>query len=112
MNIKYILPVALAALISAGGMGGTAQAKDNDQDGRDVAALTGTKVTLQQAIATAERQAGGRAIGADVSREQGVTRIAVGVVDGTQGVKTLLVDGQTGLVTVTRDGGQDGEDND
>ncbi len=108
MNIKRILSAALAAALATGAAGGIAQAQD--RDGRDAAALAGVKVTLQQAIATAEGQAGGRAVGADVSQEGGVTRISVEV-SGPQGVKTVLVDGATGQVTATRDGG-DTEDND
>ena len=113
MNIKRIAPFALAGLLAVGAAGGIANAKDqdHDQDGRDTAALAGMKVTLAQAIATAEQQAGGRAVGADVSREKGATRIAVEVA-GPQGVKTVLVDPQTGQVTATHDGGQDDEDND
>jgi len=107
MNIKRILPAALAAALAIGAAGGIAKAQD--RDGRDAAALAGMKVTLQQAIATAEGQAGGRAVGADVSQEGGVTRISVEVA-GPQGVKTVLVDGATGQVTATRDG--DTEDND
>jgi len=77
----------------------------------DAAALAGMKVTLTQAITMAEQQGGGRAIGADVSQENGAIRIAVEVA-GPQGVKTVLVDAQTGQVNATRDGDQDGEDND
>lgn len=113
MNIKRIAPLTLAALLAVGAAGGIAHAKDRDQDQdrRDTAALANMKVTLQQAIATAEQQAGGRAVGADVSQERGATRIAVEVA-GPQGVKTVLVDGQTGQVTATHDSGQDGEDHD
>lgn len=111
MNTERIVPLALAALLAAGAVGGVARAEDRDrnEDRRDAAALAGIKVTLQQAIATAEQQAGGRAVGADVSREQGATRIAVEIA-GPQGVKTVLVDAQTGQVTAAHDGGRDGED--
>ena len=112
MNTKRIVPVALAALLALGAMGVTAQAKEGDQDRRDAAALADMKVSLQQAIATAEQQTGGRAVGADVSRERVTTHIAVEVATGAQGVKTVLVDAQTGQVTATHNGGQDGEDND
>ncbi len=113
MNIKRIAPFALAALLAVGAAAGVAQAKDQDrsQDARDTAALASMKVTLPQAIATAEQQAGGRAVGADMSQEQGATRIAVEVVS-PQGIKTVLVDAQTGQVTATHDGDQDGEAND
>ena len=109
MNIKRMLPATLAAVVAVGAAGGIARAQSRDQDSRDAAALAGMRVTLQQAIATAESQAGGRAVGADVSQEQGATRISVEVA-GPQGVKTVLVDGATGQVTATRDGNR--EDND
>ncbi len=110
MAIERIIPAALALLLVAGSVG-FAQAKDDGQDGRDAAALAGMKITLTQAIATAEQQAGGKAVGADLSQVQGAARIAVAVA-GPQGVKTVLVDGRTGQVTATQNGGQDVEDND
>jgi uncharacterized membrane protein YkoI len=107
MNIKRTLAAAFAVVVATGAAGGMARAEDRDS--RDAAALANMRVTLQQAIATAEGQAGGRAIGADVSQEGGTPRISVEVA-GPQGVKTVLVDGATGQVTATRDGGA--EDND
>ena len=111
MNAKKIALAAFATLLTLGTAGEIAHAADRDQDQRDTAALANMKVTLQQAIATAEQQAGGRAVGADVSQENGATRIAVEVA-GQAGVKTVLIDGQSGKVTATHDAGQDHEDND
>ena len=111
MNIKRIASLAFATLLAVAAAAGAAQAQDRDQNARDIAALANMKVTLPQAIAAAEQQAGGRAVSADVSRAQGTPRIAVEVV-GPQGVKTLLVDAQTGQVTATQDGGQDDGDDD
>ena len=68
-------------------------------------------VTLQRAIATAEQQANGRAVSADIRQERGTVRIEVEVA-GPQGVKTVLVDAQSGLVTATHAGGQDDDDQD
>lgn len=110
MAIERIIPATLALLLVVGSLG-FAQAKDeSDRDRRDLAAISAMKVTLPQAIAAAEQQTGGRAVGADLSHDQGATRIAVEVA-GPQGVKTVLVDGQTGQVTAMQDG-QDGEDSD
>ena len=110
MAIERIIPATLALLLVAGSLG-IAQAKDQREgDRRDIAAISAMKVTLPQAIAAAEQQTGGRAVGADVSHDQGATRIAVEVA-GPQGIKTVLVDGQTGQVTAMADG-QDGEDSD
>lgn len=113
MNIKRIAAFTLAALLAVGAIGGLALAKDraHDQDKRDVTALAGMKVTLAQAIATAEQQVGGQAVGADVSQEKGATRISVEV-SGPHGMRTVMLDGQTGQVTATHDGGQDSGDDD
>jgi uncharacterized membrane protein YkoI len=113
MNIKRIAPFALAALLAVGAAGGIAYAESRDggQDGRDIAALSTMKVTLPQAIAAAEQQSGGRAVSADIQHQHGTAAIAVEVA-GPQGVKTVLVDAQSGLVTATQGSGDDGEDND
>jgi uncharacterized membrane protein YkoI len=112
MDVKRIALFALVGLLAVGAAGGTAHAegRDHKQDGRDTAALAGMKVTLAQAIVTAEQQAGGRAVGADLLQEKGVTRIAVEVA-GAQGVRTVIVDAQTDQVTAANTGSQDSEDN-
>lgn len=111
MYKRRILPVALAAVVITGAAGGLAFAKERGDAGNDAAALASTKVTLQQAIATAEQQAGGRAVSADIKQERGAARIEVEVA-GPQGVKTVLVDAQSGQVTATHAGDQDNEDQD
>lgn len=108
---KRILPIALAALAATGAAGGVAFAKESGHQDNDAAALAGAKVTLQQAIATAEQQANGRAVSADLKQERGITRIEVEVA-GPQGVRTVLVDAQTGQVTATHAGDQGDGDND
>ena len=111
MLIKRIVPFAAALLIAAGA--GTAFAKDRDgnQDARDAAAIPAMKLTLQDAITAAERQSGGRAVSADVAQSHGAARIAVELA-GPQGVKTVIVDGQTGQVTAALADDQDHEDDD
>lgn len=111
MNIKRTMPFAISAFVALAALGAVAHAEGQGEDKRDAAMLAGMKVTLTQAIATAEQQSGGHAVGADIGQEKGVTQIAVEVV-GPQGTKTLMVDAQTGKVTATHDGGQDTEDND
>jgi uncharacterized membrane protein YkoI len=111
MNVKHSFPLALVALLAVSTAGVLAHAETRDNDTRDTAALATMKVTLQQAIATAEQQAGGRAVGADVSQQGGTTRISVEI-GGPQGVKTVMVDGQSGQVTATHDSGGNTEDND
>lgn len=109
MEKKRILPVALAATVIIGGAGNLALSKERGEAGHDAAALANAKVTLQQAIATAEQQAGGKAVGAGVDNENGIVRIAVEVASN-QGVRTVLVDPQSGQVTATHDGDHEEDD--
>ena len=109
MQMKRLLPIALAALVATGAAGSLAFAQERRGAGNDAALLASPKVTLQQAIATAEQQAGGRAVSADIEQERGATLIEVEVV-GPQGMRTVTVDAQSGQVTATRDG--DGDDDD
>jgi len=109
MHRNRILPIALAASIITGAAGSYAFAKESGEAGHDTAALASAKVTLQQATATAEQQANGRALSADIEQERGVTQIEVKVA-GPQGVKTVVVDAQSGQVTATHAGDQDGKD--
>jgi len=112
MNKIRVIPIALAAVIAVSALGVNAYAAERgDQDKADQAMLANAKVTLQQAIATAEQQTGGRAVSADLNQEQGAARFSVEVA-GQQGVKTVLVDAQTGQVTATNAADQDNEDND
>ena len=76
---KRVLPVALTALVATGAVGGLAFAQERREADKDAAAIANAKVTLQQAIATAEQQAGGRAVSADIEQERGATRIEVEV---------------------------------
>ncbi len=58
MNTKLTLTLALAGLIAMGAATGTAVAAGDDED-REATALQGAKVSLVQAITTAEQQTGG-----------------------------------------------------
>lgn len=111
MNKKRILPIALAVLLATGAASGLAYARDRDHRDNDPATLAAAKVTLQEAISTAEQQAGGRAVSADLQQEKGVPQFEVEVA-GQQGMKTVLVNAQTGQVTATHAGEQGDQDND
>lgn len=106
MTQKPVTALALAAMLA---FATAAHAKTSNQDSRDIAALDGMKITLQQAIATAEQQAGGRAVSADVKQGNDGTRIVVEVA-GTGGVKTVLVDARSGAITAEH--GSDAADDD
>ncbi len=111
MNTKRILPIALAALLATEAAAGLAYAKEGDHRDNEAATLAAAKVTLQQAISTAEQQAGGRAVSADLEQKNGVPQIEVEVAS-QQGVKTVLIDARTGQVTSTHAGDQGDRDND
>jgi len=119
MNTRRIACLALATLLATGAASSIAYAQDRDrdrdqgqdQDQRDITTRAGMKVTLQQAIGTAEQQMGGRAVGAEVFRQKGAAHFSVEVA-GPGGIKTVLVDAQTGKVTATNASSEDREDND
>ena len=76
MNIKRTFPIALAALLTVGCPAARPSLPTRDED-REATALQGAKVTLVQAIGTAERQTGGQAYDAGVDVKGGKTRISV-----------------------------------
>ena len=105
-----------AAAIAIGvGMAGCAFA-DSENGGRDDdgAAMLAAKVTLTDAIAAAEKEAGGKAIDAGMDDEDGALFIAVNVAQG-ETIQKVLIDPQTGKVvkiTAADDGDDDDEEND
>ena len=111
MSTKRIVVLAVAGLIATGAAGRLGYAEEHGDQG-DVQALANSKISLSQAIATAEQKAGGKAVGAGVDNENEAARIAVEVASN-QGVKTVLVDPQTGQVTGTKtEGAHESEEND
>ena len=105
MSARRLAPIALAALLAVGTTGGVALANNHNDEGNDAAALANAKVTLVQAIATAEQQTGGRAVGAGVDNENGRVTIAVEVA-AKDGVHTVLIDPATGEVAAARAGSE------
>ncbi len=102
-------PVALAAMIGAVAVGGTAFAAENGkEESNDAALMASSKVSLSQAISAAEQQSGGKAISAGVDNQNGRVSISVDVTKG-QGVQTVMVDPQTGQVTGTQAAGAEGD---
>lgn len=101
-----ITPFAFAVLLILGA-GNAANAADH-QDQSEAQIMQTAKVSLAQAITTAERQTGGKAFDAGVDNENGTPRITVTVV-GANGVQTVLIDPASGGVTGTRAGSDDRE---
>lgn len=109
MNGKNMM-MAAAVAAALTGVAGAALA-DQTQQGQhdDVTALSSAKVSLAQAVATAEQKAGGKAVRAAFDENDGAPRIAVDVAVAQPGqangsLTTVLIDPQNGQVTGTRQG--------
>ena len=96
MDRKLIATLALAGLLAAGAVAGTAAAASDNED-REATALQNAKVSLAQAIATAEQRTGGQAYDAGVDAKNGQARIVVET-NGPKGVHTVSIDAQSGHV--------------
>ena len=104
MRIDIASSLVAAAILATAIIGRTALTADRDGD-REAAAMQGAKVSLTQAIATAEQQTGGGAYDAGVDVKGGQTRIAVET-NGPKGVQTVTIDAQSGQVVGTHAGGE------
>ena len=101
MDTKLIATLALAGLLATGAVAGAAAGSED----REAAALQGAKVSLTQAIATAEQQTGGKAYDAGVDVKGGQTRIVVET-NGPKGVQTVSIDAQSGQVVGSHAGAE------
>lgn len=114
MKWKIVIPGVAAIAIGVGMAGGAvAESEDSGLDD-DAAVMLAAKVTLVDAIATAEKEVGGKAIGAGTDDQDGALFIAVNVAQGEK-VQKVLIDPQTGKVikiTAADEGDEDegGED--
>jgi len=102
MNTKFATSLALVDLVTAGALYGTAFAAGPDQE---ATALQSAKISLSQAVASAEQQTGGRAYDAGVAVKGGQTRIVVET-NGPKGVQTVAIDAQSGQVVDSHSGGE------
>lgn len=105
MKLDIAIPTALAAMLAVGSITGGAHASDRDA-GQEATALQGTRTTLAEAIATAERQTGGQAYDAGVDTKGSQVRIVVET-SGPKGVQTVSVDAQSGHVVAMHEGGEE-----
>lgn len=102
MMIEYIAAVALAGVLILGVAGPTFSANGK---AREETALLGTKLTLSQAISTAEQQTGGKAFDAGVDVEYEKPRIVVET-NGPNGVQTVVFDAESGQIIGSHAGGE------
>lgn len=111
-NRRYLIPVAIVTALGVTGTGAIVIAKERRESGseaRAVAAVATAPTTLAQAIATAERETGGRAIEAEVKRHQAGFAYEVRTVRDAA-VRTLRIDLQTGQVVSNVAADDDDED--
>jgi uncharacterized membrane protein YkoI len=107
MLCKKLFASALTTAVMLGGAG-AAYAQTND-DAASISALGGAKISLQQAISTAEQRIGGKAIDAHLNSENAVTTYAIELLKG-DAVQIVLVDlGTGGVVSIGPADSQPGE---
>ena len=97
--VRWCLRASLAASLAA-----PAFAAASGEASEQTALMT-SKVTLTQAIATAEQQTGGKAYDAGVDVDHGKPRIVVET-NGPHGVQSVTVDADSGQVVATHMGGE------
>ena len=99
MKRTKLLNVAIAGVLAASTLG-VAYAKNNETRTNEAAVIANAKVTLAQAIATAEQQIGGKAVGTGIEEQHGSVAFEVEVLKDGQKHK-VLVDPQTGQIVKT-----------
>jgi uncharacterized membrane protein YkoI len=103
MNKMSYPAIALAGVLCLGAAVPAFAA--GNSEAQEQTALQNSKITLSQAIATAEQQTGGKAYDAGVDVDHGKAQIAVET-NGPKGVQTVTIDAQNGQVIGTRSGGE------
>jgi uncharacterized membrane protein YkoI len=109
------LTLAIAGVLAAATLSaaGAADAKDrHDQRTNEAAIIANAKVTITQAIATAEQQTGGKAVGTGIEDQDGAVFLEVTVLKDNQKHK-VLIDPQSGhVVKAVLEDNDEGEDED
>lgn len=105
-----LLTAALVGTLAAGTLGGSVAAyarNGGDTPTDEAAIMANAKVTMAEAIATAEREVGGKAAGSGIEDQDGKVYLEVQVLKGGTRHK-VLIDPQSGKVvkTVTADNEQ------
>lgn len=107
---RLVLTSLMGLAILGGGL--TAARAGAGHDAAEIAALRNAKISLQEAIATAERTASGKAINAGLDNENGVMSYSVEVLKDST-VETVLVDLGSGqvrkVVPADSEAGEDSE---
>lgn len=106
MSKTKLLSGAIAVLLILGAAGVALASVDKEDESQDLRAAAQAKISISDAIRTAEQQAGGRAIDATFGKESGQPQYEVEVLTGGA-VHNVYVDAQTGKVTKVAQGEND-----
>jgi uncharacterized membrane protein YkoI len=104
-----LMTAILAGTLASGAIGGSvaAYAKNRDAPTDEAAVMANAKVSMAEAMATAEQAVGGKAVGSGIEDQDGTVYLEVQVLKGGTRHK-VLIDPQSGKVvkTVTADNEQ------
>ena len=100
--LRFLLvPAALTGLTFAGAATAAPAPRPHDPEAAAVASM---KVSLAQAIATAEQHTGGKAYDAGVDTDKGITIMVE--TNGPKGIQTVTIDANNGAIVAVHDGGE------
>ena len=116
MNRTKPVALAMVSVLTMGTLAaaGAAYAKDKELRTNEAAIMANAKVTMAQAIATAEQKTGGKTVGTGIEDQDGTVFLEVQVLKDNQR-HSVLIDPQSGqVVKVAIDNEQDenGDEND
>lgn len=111
MTRTTLLAAIMTSVIAIGTAGLAYAEEQGDQLSNESAIIANAKVTMAQAIAAAEQQVGGKAVGAGIEDQDGTVSFEVQILKGDNTMHKVLVDTQTGKVvkTVADNGNDEGE---
>jgi uncharacterized membrane protein YkoI len=112
MNRTKLVTLAMVSVLTTSALGvmGAAYAKDKERRTNEAALIANAKVTIAQAIATAEQQTGGKAVGTGIEDQNGTMFLEVRVLKDNQ-EHSVLIDPQSGqVVKIATDNDEEDDD--
>jgi uncharacterized membrane protein YkoI len=114
MNRTKPVALAMVSVLTMGTLAaaGAAYAKDKELRTNEAAIMANAKVTMAQAIATAEQKTGGKTVGTGIEDQDGTVFLEVQVLKDNQR-HSVLIDPQSGQVVkvaIDNEGDDDQED--
>ena len=104
MSRSKLIPATMAAIIALATAGAALAATGEQENTAEMSAILGAKTSLAEAIATAEKQTGGRAMRVDLEHKKGAYLYFVKTVSKDK-VTEVFIDPASGKVTRTEDEG-------